>query len=329
MVSINSTIRGAAVGAAACWLACSTIVADDYDPLRRRSDVKILNETFSVHDTERKRDIPIRVYRTAESTTAPVVLFSHGLGGSRDMGKYLGEHWAARGYTAVFLQHPGSDERVWRDARLGERMQAMRNAASAENLILRVHDVPAVLNQLETWNATSGHALHGALELKRVGMSGHSFGAQTTQFVSGQRAPIARQELADERIEAAIIMSPGAPPLGVARAFGDVKRPWLLMTGTEDVSPIGGQTVESRLSVYPALPAGDKYELVLDQAKHSVFTDREVPGENRNPNHHRVILGVSTAFWDAYLKQDAAAKAWLSGPQPKALMEPRDRWQSK
>ncbi|MCU0982443.1 MAG: dienelactone hydrolase, partial [Pirellulaceae bacterium] len=63
--------------------------------------------------------------------------------------------------------------------------------------------------------------------------------------------------------------------------------------------------------VFPALAPGDKFELVLDKAEHSVFTERPLPGdrEQRNLNHHRAILAISTAFWDAYLRGDAAAKA--------------------
>jgi predicted dienelactone hydrolase len=56
---------------------------------------------------------------------APVVLFSHGLGGSRTGSVFLGEHWAARGYVAVFLQHPGSDDSIWKDKPWQERMRAM------------------------------------------------------------------------------------------------------------------------------------------------------------------------------------------------------------
>ena len=88
-------------------------------------------------------------------------------------------------------------------------------------------------------------------------------------------------------------MSPSSPSVGDPKtAFGNVKIPWLLMTGTHDVSAIGGQTVESRLAVFPALPAGEKYEVVLNNAEHSAFTDRSLPGEKgqRNANHHRVIL---------------------------------------
>jgi len=36
------------------------------------------------------------------------------------------------------------------------------------------------------------------------------------------------------------------------------------MTGTKDVAPVGAADLESRLAVFPALPPGGKYELVLD-----------------------------------------------------------------
>ncbi len=88
--------------------------------------------------------------------------------------------------------------------------------------------------------------------------------------------------------------SPSSPAAGSkSKAFGSVTIPWMLMTGTNDVAAIGGQSVESRLEVYPNLPNSiDKFELVLKDAEHSVFTDRALPGEKgtRNPNHHRVIL---------------------------------------
>ena len=105
---------------------------------------------------------------------------------------------------------------------------------------------------------------------------------------------------------------------------------WVL-TGTKDVAPVGNADVESRLRVFPSLPPGDKYELVLADAEHSAFGDRPLPGDRqpRNPNHHRAILALSTAFWDAYLRGDAAARAWLQGAGPRSILEERDRWQVK
>ncbi|HEX3659730.1 MAG TPA: hypothetical protein VHV55_28340 [Pirellulales bacterium] len=188
-----------------------------------------------------------------------------------------------------------------------------------------------MLDQLERWNKTTGHELAGRLDLSRVGMSGHSFGAVTTQAVSGQTFPIGGR-FTDKRIKAAVAMSPNAPRQGDAKqAFGSVAIPWMLLTGTRDEAPIGKATVESRLAVFPALPPGGKYELVLDRAEHSAFSDRPLPGdvEARNPNHHRAILALTTAFWDAYLNNNPEAKSWLDGDGPSKLLEAGDRWQKK
>jgi predicted dienelactone hydrolase len=302
-----------------------------YDPLALPQAAPGKPADFTVKDTARKRDIPLRVYLPAENKPVPVVLFSHGLGGSRENNPYLGRHWAARGYVAVFLQHPGSDDSVWKDKPAAQRMSAMQAAASGENFLLRAGDVTAALDQLTKWNAAEGHALAGRMDLMKVGMSGHSFGAQTTQAVSGQRFP-GGPSLTDERIRAAIAFSPNAPKRGDPKdAFGAVRIPWLLMTGTKDLGVIGGATVESRLAVFPALAPGDKYELVLHDAEHSAFGDRALPGESgqRNPNHHRVILALSTAFWDTHLRGDEAAKSWLNGAAPRAVMEEKDRWRKK
>lgn len=138
-------------------------------------------------------------------------------------------------------------------------------------------------------------------------------------------------KLTDARIRAAVIFSPSTPiSTSAERAFGDVKIPWLLMTGTQDTAPIGQADMKSRLAVYPALHGAPKYEVVLDKAEHSAFTDRALPGDHapRNPNHHRVILALSSAFWDAYLRDDKDALAWLNGAGPRSVMEPADDWKA-
>ena len=127
-------------------------------------------------------------------------------------------------------------------------------------------------------------------------------------------------------------MSPSLAAIGQPEdAFGQVQIPWMLMTGTHDQAMIGQATPQSRRLVFPALPPGNKYELVLDQGEHSAFTETRLPGEKnkRNPNHHRVILALSTAFWDAYLKGDQPAKAWLDGEGPRTVLEAPDLWQKK
>lgn len=313
----------------------SSAADSKYDPLAISEDElpKPLDVVVEDHARE-NRKIPLHIYLPTAKSPAPVVLFSHGLGGSNLGSAFMGKHWAARGYVAVFVQHAGSDEGVWRGKKtLVERLDSMRKAADLSNFLLRVNDIPAVLTQLEAWNKDPVHLLHGRLDMKKVGMSGHSFGAATTQGVSGQRYPLTGTSLTDKRISAAISFSPSSPRKAIEpkQAFADVKIPWMLMTGTKDTAPIGDQTVESRLAVFPALPPGGKYELVLDNAEHSVFTERPLPGEKekRNPNHRRVILALSTAFWDTYLRDDPQAKAWLDGDGPKSVLEAGDKWQKK
>ena len=320
---------------AVCWLLCAAgaVAAElSCDPLAVSARETPQTIDLAVHDKARKRNIPIRVYLCLAKPSAPVVLFSHGLGGSREGSSYLGKHWASRGYVAVFLQHPGSDTAVWKGKPAGQRKQAMRDAASGENFMLRAQDVPAVLDQLERWNRTDDHVLAGKLSLKSVGMSGHSFGAVTTQAASGQLFARGRAMFTDARIGAAIAMSSSSPRRGTPEAaFGKVSLPWLLMTGTKDTAGIGHADVKSRLAVFRALPPGRKYELVLHGAEHSAFTDRALPRdtEPRNPNHHRVILALSTAFWDSYLLNNAAARAWLDGDGPKSVLAKDDTWQTK
>ena len=86
--------------------------------------------------------------------------------------------------------------------------------------------------------------------------------------------------------------------------------------------PVGDIDVPSRLAVYPVLPPGGKYELVLDGAEHSAFTDRPLPGdrETRNPNHHRVILALNTAFWDANCATTSRPRrGWTATAQARCL----------
>jgi len=307
-----------------------------YDPLAILHPQELSPLDLEFTDSTRQRQLPLRVYLPAKTTDQaatpqPVVLFSHGLGGSRQGSTFLGQHWAKRGYIAVFLQHPGSDEEVWRNTRLNQRRNALVQAANGQQLNARKSDVASVLDQLEKWNQQPEHPLAGRMDLTRVGMSGHSFGARTTQQVSGEN-PWGRAQTSDKRLRAAIVMSPSVPATGSPdRVFRNVTLPWLLMTGTNDDSPLGDQTPESRRRVYPALPPGDKYELVLNDAEHSVFTDRRLPGEAkpRRPEHHRSILALSTAFWDAYLRDDSAAKTWLQSTGPRSILDSADLWQAK
>lgn len=288
---------------------------------------------FDPVDAARERTVPVRVYLPAADTPAPVVIFSHGLGGSRDNNPYLGNHWAAAGYLAVFVQHAGSDEEVWKNVERDGRMEALKEAANFRSSMARYADIPFVIDQLERWNVEEAHPLKGKLNLEHIGMSGHSYGANTTQAMMGQKFPL-NTDFHEPRIDAFLAFSPSLHKrLTPKEAFGHIEYPVLLMTGTKDGSPIDARTTpESRMQVFPGLPENDKYHLVLEDAEHFAFSDTGgFSRQNRIDHHHEAILVISTRFWDAYLKEDEKAKQDLQSDKirSEAGLVELDRWEWK
>ncbi|MDX2111855.1 MAG: dienelactone hydrolase family protein [Verrucomicrobiota bacterium] len=302
-----------------------------YDPLSTTETISPATFDFDVNDTSRKRRILLRVLLPAERKASPVIVFSPGLGGTREGYSYLAKHWAARGYVAIILQHQGSDAFNWENRTPVQRANSIRKATNTANFLARIKDVTTVLDQLEHWNKTDTN-LAGRMDLNHIGMAGHSFGAVTAQAVSGQTYVRGTMSYTDPRIKCALLLSPAAPQSVSAPkdAFGKVSIPWMIITGTKDTSLISDTSPESRREVYKALPPVGKYELVLKDGEHSAFTDSPLPGDGpRNPNHHRSILALSTAFWDAWLRTDMAARVWLDSSGPSTVLEVGDSWLRK
>lgn len=271
------------------------------------------------HDGKRDRDIPWKIYFAPEAPgPRPVVVFSHGLGGSREAAAYLGEHLASYGYVAVHIQHPGSDESVWRG--LTEPADIMKAlAAAARDLSAaraRFEDVPFALDSLAAMNDAEG-PLHGRLDLTRLGMSGHSYGAVSTLVAAGQRlGPRGGFQFKEPRFKAAIAYSPNKPIRGddYARAYGDIQIPMLHFTGTEDMNPLDpAEPPSDRQIPFQNIPDAGQYLVVLNGGDHRIFGGRERMDGPR-PTDARflsLISQASIAFWDAYLLGDPAARIWL------------------
>ncbi|MFH1264798.1 MAG: hypothetical protein ABIK89_03680 [Planctomycetota bacterium] len=278
-------------------------------------------------DDVRQRDVPVKIYypKTGEGPL-PVILFSHGLGGSREGYEYLGRHWAGHGYVSVHLQHKGSDTDVWKGK--SNPLQALRQAAmNPTNSINRPADVKFAVGRLEKLNGEAG-PLRGRLDLSRVGAAGHSFGAFTTLAVAGEvfALPLGKEiSVVDPRIKAAIPMSAPVPHRKdqLDKAFGSIKIPCLHMTGTKDDSPIGETRKEDRRLPFDHAKGPDQYLIIFEGGDHMIFSghNRRFGDGRKDPRFHELIRAASTAFWDAYLKGDAKAKAWLAEGGFKGLMD--------
>ena len=200
-------------------------LASAYSPLERGGEVTT-ELTLLSYD---KREVPLKIYLPEREDTAPVVLLSHGLGGSREGCAYLAELWASRGFVVVAMQHVGSDDSVWKAERPALRRSKLKRAANGQTFQDRMRDVPATLDQLEKWQLESGHFLERRLDLEKVGMGGHSYGAKTVQALAGQVFGPLGNCYQDERIDAALALSPSPPRVGGAKecirtdnAAGDV-----------------------------------------------------------------------------------------------------------
>jgi predicted dienelactone hydrolase len=99
--------------------------------------------------------MPMRIRWPAESAPMPpggrpVVLFSHGLGGTAAGGERWGHAWWAAGLVVVHLQHPGSDlEAVRRVARSFSDQAGLRRAAGPEQLLARLEDMVFALDEMQ------------------------------------------------------------------------------------------------------------------------------------------------------------------------------------
>ena len=311
-----------------CSLCCVPCFA--YDPVGALFDVEE-SHFIDIRSSHAGRVIPLRISFSKKKGPLPVILFSHGLGGSRNGYKYVRACWTARGYATIFLQHPGSDESLFQGVPPSQAVRQLRDAATRENMNLRKDDVTDVLNAMSVWNSDKKGPFYGRLDTKNIGMAGHSMGAKTSQLMIGQRGWLSSAKN-DKRIRAAVLMSPSSPSLqSVSSAFGSVTTPCLLLTGTRDNVPFfSNQIFELRRTIFPALPSGNVYELVLHNATHSAFSDKPLRNDPPpNPKHHLAIEAITTAFWDAYLQGNKNALTWLRNGGAKAVLEPKDTWQTK
>ena len=306
-------------GAASVWMSASQAAAAD----RSRYHDRGAHE-FSVHyetwtDPRRDRDLPVKIYAPQGADAPPVVVFSHGLGGSVEAAGYLGEHLASWGFLALHVQHPGSDRAVWAgaDSRpeiLARLREAVRDPGVTIN---RFRDLPFLLDEIET------RVRDGRLDAnpRHIGMAGHSFGSHSVLAAAGRAYPAPRGTLrfADPRIDAGVLLSP-PPGNRIASedydaVFGQVAIPLLHVTGRADGSPLDPEvSPQDRLVPFRQIPAAPQILVLFDQADHRVFSGRRVP---RAPAWYAQVqadvAACATAFFLDHLRDDREAAAFMGG----------------
>ncbi|MBI5720093.1 MAG: acetylhydrolase [Burkholderiales bacterium] len=272
---------------------------------------------FDWTDARRQRPVPARLYlpRTAAAgAPVPLVVFSHGIGSTRERYRWIGQHLAVQGHACLHTQHVGSDRQVWAGNPLSV-VTRLWGAAQEGEAVARVADVRFALDTL-----LAGE-LAPRLDERRIVLAGHSYGANTTLLAAGavvqrEGRPLA---LRDDRVRAAIVLS--APPFygegDPQRILAGVGVPSLHVTATEDIIRIPGyySGADDRLAVFQATGGARgprKWLAMFEGGSHGIFTDRPTAGGALlNPQVKEATKALALAFLRAVLEDDdAAIRAW-------------------
>ena len=270
-----------------------------------RGAVDVCIEDGEWLDAHRSRLIRWRHYRPQLGAAAPLIIYSHGLGGSRRSGEDWLAHWASWGIGALALQHPGTDEAAAGNSPLALR-HLLRSATDQAQLASRQADLMFALDAAERQMAVS-----------RFGIAGHSYGAVSALRLIGEQRGM-DDAAADPRIAAAILFSPsargGTTPM--EQRFANVTLPCLHLTGSTDdgIGPGDIDAADRRLPYRHSRSPGQLL-LVLHGAGHLTFAGQG----SGAADHRRLLAGASSAFWLSRLQGDPEAGNWLSEELPAQL----------
>jgi len=295
-------------------------------------------------DRDRSRQVPVRVYYPRhEPGPFPVLVFSSGLGAGRNNFEFLGRHLASHGYVSVHVQHLGGDDQAAKSGAAGAREALIKAARDPRAGLTRLLDLVFALDQVGGL-ATSSPVLRGRIDLGAVAVGGNNLGAWTALAAAGL-AMVGKDgeesSLPDPRVKAALLFfPPPAAAQGGRMRFEHVKVPCLHVVGApaadrESDAPgaprriafdrIAGadQVLVTIIAAAAAAPAGTAGGAGAPGPPASAARRGEtaagrgtgtagasLPDRAKTMQDHLKV--IATAFLDASLRHDAAAKSWLA-----------------
>lgn len=225
----------------------------------------------------------------------PLVLFSHGFLGIAEQSLFLVEALARRGYVVAAVNHADAstpqrgakpvawpnfgDPKTWDETRYRDRKE----------------DLAALLDHLLAENGRDGSFLHGRIDEGAIGAAGHSLGGYTVLGVVG-----GWESWRDDRVRAALLLSPYVTPFTAKGTVSAVKAPVMLQGGTMDwgITPFLPE-------VYDKL-RGPRYYLVLKGENHFGWTNLASAGKTTvecvQEGNPELMTDYGIAFFDRHLR---------------------------
>jgi predicted dienelactone hydrolase len=302
---------------------------------RAKSEVTTVGvvDNITLKDDWRDRELPLKIYYPQEEGSFPVIIFSHGAGGSKESFSYLSRFWSSCGYVCLHPTHFGSDLSVLQEIGL----QALLETTNDAKLWLeRPQDITFLIDSLGELQRRVPQ-LKGKINQSLIGVSGHSYGAYTTMLLAGAmiKMPEGREvTFRDDRAKVFLAISPqGTERQGLnKRSWDRINVPMMMVSGSKDQG-WEGKPASWRLEAFNYMQPGDKYHVLVEGANHFSFdlhmnltrtiepmmnrgnrmlSARHLFELDRRMRIKAYLQSASIAFWDAYLKSEKPARDYLN-----------------
>lgn len=255
---------------------------------------------------------------------APLIAFSHGLGGFRSQNTTLVRDLASHGYVVVAADHtygnagtlfPDGSTALYSRTVLDRQGNPPRTSTTLVGVW--ADDIARLLDEVTRWNAKTGHWLNGRVDPTTVGLFGHSTGGGAAFEFCGR----------DARCQAIAGLDPWVVPVSDELVEAGFAQPLLVLKAPVwdfDDAPAN----EARLQALFPSGSADRYLFTVAGTAHRDFSDQPLlspltpalglSGPINSAYSQRLQSAFVRAFFDRYLRGSDGSLLDNPAPFPEA-----------
>jgi predicted dienelactone hydrolase len=243
----------------------------------------------------------------------PLLVFSHGSGGTRVGYVFFTEFMASHGFIVMAADHIGNSRYTLVNGKVVAAGGSRAQASAAD----RPKDVSFLIDMMTRMNSGADSRFAGRVDLDKIAAAGMSFGGSTTENVVEH----------EKRVKAGVMLAPGGPT-GDRTNFST---PIFMMIGTEDNTLHAAGNERNR--AYYQASKGPHYLVEIKDAGHYTFTsvDQYNPEYGNGIGHgkrvntapdqdvtymppdesHKIINAYALAFFGMYVRGQQGYQPFL------------------